>query len=133
MPKLAYIIAACVLPGTLGFALAQGDLTPKTAQFSAVASKMCEVRTTKMPGGVELEAVVSSIRALNGSYSFVIEKKGSGGDSNIAQAGEFSLKQGAEQVVGSAGLGLARGDSYTAKLVLTDGSGDIICEAEEST
>ena len=133
MSRLAFIVAAGVLPGTLGLAVAQGALTPKSPRLSLAADDKCEVRTTKVPGGVELEAVVSSVRALNGSYSFVIEKIGSGGDSNIAQAGDFSLERGAEQVVGSAGLGLARGDSYTAKLVLTDGSGDIVCEAEDDT
>jgi hypothetical protein len=133
MSILAFIIAAGVLPGTLGVALAQGALTPNPAQLSAAASSMCEVRTTKVPGGVELEAVVSSVRSFDGSYSFVIEKRGSGGVSKIAQAGEFALEQGGEQVVGSAGLGLASGDSYRAKLVLTNRSGDIVCEAEDST
>jgi hypothetical protein len=133
MSRLAYIIAAGVLPGTLGLALAQGALTPKRAHLAAAASSICEVRTTKVPGGVELEAVVSGLRALDGSYSFVIEKRGSAGDSDIAQAGEFSVEHAAEQVLGSAGLGLSRGDSYTARLVLTDGSGDIVCEAEDDT
>ena len=133
MSRLAYIVAAGVLPGTLGFALAEGALTPKPTQLSATASSMCEVRTTKVPGGVELEAVVSSVRALDGSYSFVIEKSGSSGSSNIAQAGDFTLQRGEEQVVGSAGLGLGRADSYTAKLILTNRSGDTICEAEGST
>jgi hypothetical protein len=35
--------------------------------------------------------------------------------------------------VGSAGLGLASGDSYKARLVLTTDAGDTVCEAEEST
>ena len=133
MLRLAFIIAAGVLPCTLGLAVAQGALSPKAPQSSMAADDKCEVRTTKVPGGVELAAVVSSVRALNGSYSFVIEKIGSGGDSNIVQAGNFSLNRGAEHVLGSAGLGLGRGDSYTAKLVLADASGDIVCEAENVT
>ena len=132
MLRQAFIIAAGVLPASLGLAVAQGALTPKTPRLSLAADDKCEVRTMKVPGGVELEAVVSSVRALNGSYSFVIEKIGSGGDSNIMQAGEFSLKRGTEHVLGSAGLGLGRGDSYTARLVLTDGSGEIVCEAEDN-
>ncbi len=133
MLRQVFIIAAGVLPASLGLAAAQGALTPKTPRLSLAADDMCEVRTTKVPGGVELEAVVSSVRALDGSYSFVVEKTGSGGDSNIAQAGDFSLERGTEHVLGSAGLGLGSGDSYTAKLVLTDGSGDIVCEAENVT
>ena len=131
MLRLAFIIAVGVLPGSLGLAAGQGTLTPKPPQSSMAADDKCQVRTTKVPGGVQLEAVVSSVRALKGSYSFVVEKRGSSGSSNIAQAGEFSLERGAEQVVGSAGLGLAKGDSYSARLVVTNGSGDIICEAED--
>jgi hypothetical protein len=86
-----------------------------------------------VPGGVELEAVVSSVGPLDGFYSFVIEKSGPSGDSNIVQAGDFSLTSGEEQVLGSAGLGLASGDSYRATLVMTKGSGDIVCEAEDQT
>ncbi len=94
MSGLAYIIAAGVLPGTLGLALAQGALTPKPAHLAAAASSICEVRTTKVPGGVELEAVVFGVRAFQGSYSFVIKKSGSSGSSNIAQAGNSPCSKG---------------------------------------
>ena len=129
MPKLAYLIAGLCLPATLSLAAAGGALT-QTPQRSAADDLLCEIRATPVPGGVELEAVASGNRALTGSYSFTIEKSGPSGDSKIAQGGEFSLRRGAEQVLGSAGLGLAGADSYSARLVLTDTSGAVLCEAE---
>jgi hypothetical protein len=67
MLRPAFIIAAGVLPASLGLA-AQGALTPKSPRLSLAADDECEVRTTKVPGGVELEAVVSSVRALDGLF-----------------------------------------------------------------
>ena len=130
MSRLACLIAAGMLPATLSWAVA-GAFTPKAPQSSTSTDVACEIRTTRAPGGIELEAVASAQRARSGSYSFDIEKSGSSGDSNIAQAGEFSLDRGAEQILGSARLALARSDSYSADLVLTDSSGEVLCEADK--
>ena len=129
MSRLAYFLATGVLPGTVGLAVAGGGLAPKAPQFSASTEIHCEIRAMKVPGGVELRAIASGVHALNGSYSFVIEKNGSSGESRIAQAGEFSLQQGTEQVVGTAGLAFADGGSYDARLVLTSASGELACAA----
>jgi len=132
MSELVCFIAAGMLPATLSLAAA-GAFTPKAPQSLASTDVSCEIRMTRAPGGVGLEAVAFGHGSVEGSYSFNIEKSGSSGGSNIAQAGEFSLESGAEQVLASGGLGLARADSYSADLVLMDAFGEILCEADKRT
>ena len=134
MTKMMLLLALPILPGLVAFASAgAADRAATQTGAASIDSVRCEVRVSKAPGGIELEAVVAADRKASGVYRFVIEKRGSGGRSMVSQDGDFSLAPGREEVVGAASLGLERGASYTARVSLENGRGKTLCEAEQST
>ena len=65
-------------------------------------------------GSVNLSAVVSSATAVSRSYRFTIHNGGADGSSNVDHAGDFSVGEGGEAVVGEVSLG--SGGLYSAEL-----------------
>lgn len=125
MWKLFFIPALALAP----LAAAHGGSPGTPVRASAAAGVECLVRAEPQPGGVQLEGVVASRAPLSGTYHFDVRKAGPGGVSNSAQSGEFEARAG-EEVVGNVGLGLERGASYDAKLVLRWKGGEASCAAK---
>jgi hypothetical protein len=89
------------------------------------ANLRCTIETLSRGGAVELSALVSAPRDLNGSYRLRISKDGGGGSADIDQSGEFSVVAGERAVVSSVSLG---GDgTYTAKLSVTANGRTVDC------
>jgi|GEM_PF-4935130 hypothetical protein len=93
------------------------------AEFPEV---QCLIRSTSIDAGVRLEGVVVSSGPLSGSYDFQVRKIGRAGSSNSAQSGDFGVGRG-DETVGQVGLGLERGASYDAELVLRWDGGETSC------
>lgn len=94
---------------------------------SAAEAVGCEIRATQVPGGVKLEGLVLSEKALSGSYGFQVRKQGAAGTSTSMQSGDFEAAADKESVVGQVGLGLERGASYTAELTISWPEGEVSC------
>ena len=151
MSKFVYLVALAAVPGMIAFASMDSPSKPERVQSAPPGAQSepapvapdsrtrvrtgveCEVRISRRPGGVELEAMAVAGRKTTGEYEFIIEKRGSGGSSSINQGGTFSLVPGQEQVLGSAGLGLEGRASYTARLNLEGPRGETLCMAESSS
>ncbi|MEF2553725.1 curli-like amyloid fiber formation chaperone CsgH [Aurantimonas sp. A2-1-M11] len=89
----------------------------------------CELRSTQVSRGVQLQAVATADRMVAGDYQFEVDKRGSAGSSQIAQSGDFDLKSGEEIVLGNVALGMDDRASYAAKLTLQWNGGEVSCSA----
>jgi hypothetical protein len=88
----------------------------------------CLIRAEGAGSGVQLEGVAITKQQLAGTYEFDVRKTGRAGTSNSAQSGAFETRRG-EAVLGQVGLGLERGASYEAKLVMRWDDGETSCVA----
>jgi hypothetical protein len=77
----------------------------------------CEVRATKVSGGILLEALASAGAEIAGEYEFIISKTGPGGSSDVSQGGEFEVGPGREALLGEVTLG-SEGGSVEAVLTV---------------
>ena len=68
-----------------------------TVLSAAVAG--CEVRATKVPGGLRLEAIVSAQGGSSGEYQFEVRTSGGGSSSTTAQDGTFEVGAGQETIL----------------------------------
>jgi len=68
-----------------------------TVLSTAVAG--CEVRATKVPGGLRLEAIVSGQGGNSGEYQFEVRKSAGGSSSTTAQGGTFEVGAGQETIL----------------------------------
>ena len=117
------VLSAATLAVGLSAAVGAGAAFPDLGMSAEAASGglRCEIRASRKSGGVDLYAVVSSSAPASGTYRFTIRNGGSGGGSNVNQAGEFSVDAGGESVVGEVSLG--SGASYAAELSVSSGKG----------
>jgi hypothetical protein len=107
-------------------AAAHGGADSRDAVKAGAPEVQCLIRSTSLASGVQLEGVAVSSRPLSGRYDFEVRKIGRAGTSNSAQSGEFETWRG-EEVIGQVGLGLERGASYEAELVLRWEGGETSC------
>lgn len=124
MLKLILMIAALPL---VPLALAHAPSPEGIGTGAAADPVRCEIRAADMPGGVRLEGMVLSDRALSGHYEFRVSKRGGAGTSSSSQSGEFEAAAGAAEVVGEVGLGLERGATYRAELTIRWPGGEAAC------
>lgn len=123
MLKLMIVLALPFIP----FVYLSGSAATAHTAAQAKDGVQCEVRATKDPRGVQLQAVAIADRMVAGEYQFEVEKRGSAGSSQTAQSGEFTLKSGEEIVLGEVALGTGDRASYAAKLTLQWDAGEISC------
>lgn len=107
------------LSGALG-AGSMSSLVGTSAE-AAGGGLRCEIQAVSRNGGIDLSAIVSAAGPASGTYRFTVRQGGSGGGSNVNQAGEFSLGSGGKSVVGEISLG--SGTSYSAELSVSSGKG----------
>lgn len=124
MWKLVFVLALPFVPLAAAYS---GD-SEAPDRSGAAADVQCLIRVTPMAGGVELEGVVASEAPLSGTYQFDVRKSGPAGTSSSAQSGDLEVHSG-EETVGHVGLGLERGASYDAKLVVQWDGGETSCSA----
>lgn len=124
MWKFVFVLALPFVP--LAAAHSGDPEGPNRAE--AAADVQCLIRAKPMAGGVELEGVVASEAPLSGTYQFYVRKAGPAGTSSSAQSGDLELESG-EETVGHVGLGLERGASYKAELVVQWDGGETSCTA----
>jgi hypothetical protein len=105
-------------------ASAAGATAPPTAPFKPV---QCEIRSTRVPGGIALETLATAQKRVAGTYRLVVTKNGPAGTSDIVQGGAFRAGRGKDTVLGSVELGIERGASYVAKLSLSWDGQKTVC------
>lgn len=124
MWKLLLVLVLPLAPLAAAYVGAPGSL----ARAAGTADVQCLIRTEPFSGGIQLEGVVTSKAPLSGTYHFDVRKTGRAGSSSSLQSGDFDVPPG-EEVIGQVGLGLERGASYDAKLMLRWVGGEASCEA----
>ncbi len=90
------------------------------------SADICEMRETRTPQGLRLEAVALSDRTVDGSYELVISARNPGGTSDVSQAGQMVLVAGQRASLGITELPPG---PYRATLILRDADGEI-CRLE---
>jgi hypothetical protein len=88
---------------------------------------LCEIRTTKVPGGVRLQPFASARVPTSGTYEFIATSHGAGGNANSSLSGTFDLQADEDLVLGNAMLSLESGASYAAHLTLVWEGGETSC------
>jgi hypothetical protein len=121
MWKSLYLLALPLVP----LAWTQSSQSHGTVAAQASVDVGCEIRTTKVSGGVRLEGVVFARKPATGEYEFVVSKSGGGGTSNSSQSGDFELGARQESVVGEVMLG--GGGSSKAHLTVRWDGGRTSC------
>jgi hypothetical protein len=122
MWKAIFFLAVPLVP----LAAAHGGAESRDDGKAGSPEVQCEIRATSLASGVKLEGVVVSSRPLAGRYDFQVRKTGRAGTSNSAQSGEFETRRG-DEAIGQVGLGLERGASFEAELVLRWDGGETSC------
>ncbi|MXU66758.1 curli-like amyloid fiber formation chaperone CsgH [Oceanomicrobium pacificus] len=89
----------------------------------------CEIRKRAHAAGFELVGVVRADHKVNGTYSFIVNRTGPAGSSNVSQRGMFTLASGKPAVVGSVALNRSAGDQYLIRLTVQADGREKICDA----
>jgi hypothetical protein len=130
---LANSVAALALVACSAAAQPVAALAANTPAVTAASAPIaCTIRATPTRHGVLIEALARTSDSVSGEYQMVITKRGRGGASDITQGGEFSAGARESLTLGSAEIGLDRGDSFRAVLRLRDGNGPL-CEEERQS
>ncbi|MGP9819642.1 curli-like amyloid fiber formation chaperone CsgH [Salinarimonas sp. NSM] len=114
-------------------AVALSALGPLAASLGANAADetpanlTCEIRTSRAGGLLVLEPVVRASRATRGDYDFVVEGRGSGSRSDIAQGGGFTLAAGETARLGQ--VSLASSARFEARLEIDADGRRAACRA----
>lgn len=120
VPTLAQVTAAPVV---------LGEATRGAPETFGPPAAYCDIRETRTPRGLRLEAIAEADQSVDGVYDFVITAKGSGGSSDISQGGPVALNAGERAVVGVAEIPAGR---YSAVLTLSDADGEL-CRVEQQS
>ena len=86
----------------------------------------CEIRTSRVAGGVLLEAVAVSTKPISGTYEFSVRNDSPAGSSSTSQSGEFEIGSGTEAVLSE--VALSDGGNAKADLRLSWPGGETSCE-----
>lgn len=87
----------------------------------------CDIEVVSTPQGTRLRPIARSAADLLGSYRLNVETSGGGGGSSVSQGGDFSLRAGQEEVLGSVSLGQAHGTRLVARMDLSWAGGTTHC------
>lgn len=90
----------------------------------------CEIRTTSVPGGVQLQPVAIASVPISGTYVFVATARGDSSTSNTSLSGTFDLDAKEDRVLGSTILSLGDRASYAAHLTLRWDDQEVTCREE---
>ncbi len=123
MWKLLFAIALPLVP-----LAAAHDGAPERTGSLAQPQVTCLIRPEGTASGVNLEGVVDSLKPLSGNYRFEVRKRGPAGTSTSSQSGAFESRP-EESVVAVSAVGLERGASYEAELMLKWKTGETSCVA----
>lgn len=107
--------------------LAFGGTNPGVASAAPRDGLECAFETSKVAGGVKIEAVVETTKPAEGAYRLQLLKTSQGGTSAVTQGGAFSAAPGERVVLGTVML-----DSGTieATLSVTSNRGNHNCAFE---
>lgn len=110
-----------LLLGSLAVPLAGAAMTLSAATAGSVT---CSIRSVPVAGGVRLEAVATTAKALDGRYRLSV-----GGNGNtIVQAGDFEAQAGADNVLSTVVLGHESSEIFNARLTVDWNGGSATCE-----
>ncbi|MEF2548275.1 curli-like amyloid fiber formation chaperone CsgH [Aurantimonas sp. E1-2-R+4] len=112
---------------TAALALVAGFTASAQTERSADAAISCRIEKIEASGGITLNAIAESPKAIAGTYLFEVQKRGGGGISSSAQSGDFELKADETAVLGVVGLGGSDRLTYDAHLTLTSPDGKLLC------
>ena len=93
-----------------------------------IAMPRCEIRETTIRGGLRIDAVIRGTPGEAGSYRFLLDRTGSGGDSAIGQGGAFTISQLGENIVARNELSISANDSFRAHMRVISGKAMLDCE-----
>lgn len=120
MSHLAVALAATGIAATAAITGLQAG--PKVTKDDPA----CEIRASRVSGGVLLEAVVVSAKPVSGTYEFSVRNDSPAGSSSTSQSGEFEIRPGTETVLSE--VALSDGGSAKADLRLSWPGGEAACE-----
>jgi hypothetical protein len=104
-----------------------GAVATMTTAKTLESPQICEIGATPAGSGmVKLDALVHADKSLSGSYTFRVEKTGSGGSSTINQGGDFDARAGQTATLSSVSMG-GKGARYNATLDVTVGGKTVTC------
>ncbi len=115
---------------TAAIALVAGFTASAETGSSDEAAISCRIEKIEASGGVTLNAIAESQKAIEGTYLFEVQRRGGGGISSSAQSGDFQLKADETVVLGVVGLGGSDRLTYDAHLTLTSPDGKLLCRPD---
>ena len=86
----------------------------------------CEIAASASGNMIEIEAMLHSAVALEGTYKIAIESASAGGNAHINQGGAFSIKAGQSIALSKATLGA--NSAYDVKLEINAPGANLDCE-----
>jgi len=90
-------------------------------------SPQCNINVLSTPQGVVLQSTARSRTAVSGSYQLSVETTGPAGRSTVSQGGEFSVRGGSSEALGSLSLGRSSGALVVARMELSWAGGHTSC------
>ena len=121
MSRFPALVGAVVILGAACTASLATSSRSDHAQGDASPDLVCELHLTESAGQVHLRAQATSPAARSGTYRLEVLHRGSGGQSQIKQGGEFDLRAGETTTLGEASFsGTAR--QISADLTLQSGA-----------
>ena len=99
-----------------------------TAMTDDAGPIACAIRGIESSDGLRLEAVVTAKQRAKGAFELVVSTRGSGGTSDVTQAGDFDVGGGEELAVGEVSVGSGPAISVRARMTVTSDRGAASCE-----
>ncbi len=117
--NIGLVVAVASTLGTLGATSTPGDET-------ANDPLSCGIEVNETGGNARLEGWVLADKDSHGTYEMKIRKSGRGGSSTINQSGDFSVKAGETQALGTVLINGAK-NQIDAKLLLHVNGKKFVC------
>lgn len=113
-------------PGFIIAALAL-TLSPAGAALALPTAAQCEIDVLSTPQGIVLRPVARSRTGVSGSYQLSVDTSGPAGRSAVSQGGDFSVRGGRSEGLGSIALGRSSGAVVVARMNLSWAGGQASC------
>ena len=87
----------------------------------------CDIDVLNTPQGIVLQSVARARTAVSGSYQLSVDTSGPTGRSTVSQGGDFSVRGGRSETLGSLFLGRSSGALVVARMDLSWAGGRTSC------
>lgn len=114
-------------PLKLAIAALALTLCPSGTALAQPPAAQCDIDVLRTPQGIVLRPIARSGTAVSGSYLVSVETSGPAGRSTVSQGGDFSVRGGHSQTLGSVSLGQSSGGLAQARVELFWAGGRTSC------